>query len=609
MSRDNLGRPKFGLLEGFVTDYDTCKTQFADWRIPASGMSSGLVDDSANKPSTISWSSSHIAVTSSIQTDGSNLPGFAITVPTSGMTVKGASYNIEMKLSTDTWDTNQSFEIYQPSSGNPVLNVSPVIGGSTYNFRVRGVSSLGTKGEWSNVVSKAAVGDAEAPATPTGLRATGLIESILLSWTANTELDLRHYAIYRGTSSNPTTRIAYSNTTTFIDCDVTVGTTYYYRIKAIDYSGNASGYSSNASAAATYTMADDLARAMQPYTANIRFYPTPSYPTSRVSWDSGSIAFADGTPQAINSGGSGPLSAGIVYYIYFTLDSATLSVTSIYSNCVSNTRGLLCSVAVASDSSSMGIFPCNSKLPLINADMVAANAIVANHIRAGAITASKVLSVGSEATSGARIKMTQSTFRVYNSSSSNDNNYYPIEINDSGFNVYTPGTYPQTSVFEITPSGTIKVKANDVLQIWYGGTQVGHIFADANGVGLVGETGKVADLIGPGGCVIESDNGNIDIKARDSVSLRSGLGSPTNIATYQWSDINFQRYYLSDDTPYVTTMAYFDTTSTSATFKINSGCTLVVSQSSNTTAGAIYVSGNNLVYRDSSGTERALTGS
>jgi hypothetical protein len=577
MSRDNLGRPKFGLLEGFVTDYDTCKTQFADWRIPASGMSSGLIDDSANKPSTILWSSSNIAVTSSIQTDGSNIPGFAITVPTSGMTVKGASYNIEMKLDADAWTTNKSFEIQAPASGDPVLNVSPVIGGSTYNFRVRGVSSLGTKGEWSNVVSKAAVGDSEAPATPTGLSATGLIESILLSWTANTELDLRHYAIYRGTSSNPTTRIAYSNTTTFIDCDVTVGTTYYYRIKAIDYSGNASGYSSTVNAVATYTMADDLARAMQPYTANIRFYPTPSYPTSRVSWDSGSIAFADGTTQAINSGGSGPLSAGIVYYIYFTLDSATLSVTSIYSDCVSNTRGLLCTVAVASDSSSMGIFPCNSKLPLINADMVAANAIVANHIRAGAITASKVLSVGSEATSGARIKMTQSTFRVYNSSSSNDNNYYPIEINDSGFNVYTPGTYPQTSVFEITPSGTIKVKANDVLQIWYGGAQVGHIFADANGVGLVGEYGKVADLIGPGGCVIQSTGNGIEIDAYTAIDLQYNNTSKAQINQYG--------------------------------LVIPSGSSLILSSSTGSVVGAIWALGNDIYYKDSSGNTRTLTGS
>ena len=584
MSRDNLGRPKFGLLEGFVTDYDTCKTQFADWRIPASGMSSGLIDDSANKPSTILWSSSNIAVTSSIQTDGSNIPGFAITVPTFGMTVKGASYNIEMKLNADAWTTNKSFEIQAPASGDPVLNVSPVIGGSTYNFRVRGVSSLGTKGEWSNVVSKAAVGDSEAPATPTGLRATGLIESILLSWTANTELDLRHYAIYRGTSSNPTTRIAYSNTTTFIDCDVTVGTTYYYRIKAIDYSGNASGYSSNASAAATYTMADDLARAMQPYTANIRFYPTPSYPTSRVSWDSGSIAFADGTtPQAINAGNSytcidgvSSLSAGTVYYLYFTLGSATLTLTPFYSDCVSNTRGLLCTVAVASDKSSMGIFPCNSKLPLINADMIAANAIVANHIRAGAITASKILSVGAEETYGARIKMTKSTFRVYNSSSSNDDNYYPIEINDSGFNVYTPGTYPQTSVFEITPSGTIKVKANDVLQIWYGGSQVGHIYAASTGVGLYGEAGKVADLIGPGGCVIQSTGGAIEIDAYIAIDLQYNNTSKAQINQYG--------------------------------LLIPGGSSLILSSSTGSGVGAIWATGNDFYYKDSYGQTRMVTG-
>ncbi|NLF37790.1 MAG: hypothetical protein GX584_11655 [Clostridiaceae bacterium] len=584
MSRDNLGRPKFGLLEGFVTDYDTCKTQFADWRIPASGMSSGLIDDSANKPSTILWSSSNIAVTSSIQTDGSNIPGFAITVPTSGMTVKGASYNIEMKLNADAWTTNKSFEIQAPASGNPVLNVSPVIGGSTYNFRVRGVSSLGTKGEWSNVVSKAAVGDSEAPATPTRLEATGLIKSILLSWDANTEADLRHYAIYRGTSSNPRTIIAYSNTTTFIDCDVTVGTTYYYRIKAIDYSGNASGYSSNASAAATYTMADDLARAMQPYTANIKFYPTPSYPTSRVSWDSGSIAFADGTTQAINAGNSytciggvSSLSAGTVYYLYFTLGSATLTLTSTYSDCVSNTRGLLCSVAVASDSSSMGIFPCNSKLPLINADMVAANAIEAIHIQADAITASKILSVGSEDTFGARIKMTQSTFRVYNYSSTTDSNYYPIEIDTNGIYGYnwTSSSKPNPN-FKLTTSGTIRIEANDVLQMWYSSSQTGHIYVDASGVALVGEYGKVADLIGPGGCVIRSTNGAIAIEANSTgINFKSGF--------YDIAQIT-QNYGLTILT------------------KLHLG-------NSAGTYRSIWISGGDLKYIDESGNWRTLTGS
>jgi hypothetical protein len=77
--------------------------------------------------------------------------------------------------------------------------------------------------------------------------------------------------------------LAYSNTTSYIDCNVTVGTRYYYRIKAIDYSNNQSGYSSSVSAIATNTMADDLAKTMQPFTSNLTFEPVPSYETSRVS--------------------------------------------------------------------------------------------------------------------------------------------------------------------------------------------------------------------------------------------------------------------------------------------------------------------------------------
>jgi hypothetical protein len=95
----------------------------------------------------------------------------------------------------------------------------------------------------------------------------------------------------------------------------------------------------------------------------------------------------------------------------------------------------------------MGIFPVNSKLPLINADMVAANtiealhiqtnAIESRHIKSDAITASKVLNVGSSETAGARIKMTHTYFRVYNSSSTSDDNYYPIEINTRVSYIYT----------------------------------------------------------------------------------------------------------------------------------------------------------------------------
>ena len=207
--------------------------------------------------------------------------------PTSSLTIKGAYYNVEVKLSTNGWNTNASYSIYQPTSGDPVLTITPVIGSVTYNFRVRGVSSMGTVGVWSNEISKASVGDTSNPNTPIGLTATALIKSVQLEWIANTESDLRHYNIYRGLTSTPRELIASINSTTYIDSDVTSGTNYFYCITAVDYSGNSSGYSSVVNATPANTMASDLAKTMQPFTSNIDFYPTTYYETSRVSWNAG----------------------------------------------------------------------------------------------------------------------------------------------------------------------------------------------------------------------------------------------------------------------------------------------------------------------------------
>lgn len=98
-----------------------------------------------------------------------------------------------------------------------------------------------------------------APSTPTGLTAVGGINSITLSWNANPEKDISHYVVYRGTSPQPTTAYAKVNTTVFVDTNVTHGTTYYYRIKAVDYVGNTSDYSSTVSASPRQVESIDLA--------------------------------------------------------------------------------------------------------------------------------------------------------------------------------------------------------------------------------------------------------------------------------------------------------------------------------------------------------------
>ena len=201
------------------------------------------------------------------------------------------------------------------------------------------------------------------------------------------------------------------------------------------------------------------------------------------------IAFADGGFQSINPGTTTVLTAGTVYYLYFTLGSATLTLTTTYSLCVSDTNALICIVSVDDGATSMGIFPVNSKLPLVNADVIAANSIMTIHLQADSVNASKVASVGSSATSGSRIKMTHSNFRIYHPSSTSDENYYPIEINASGLRTYnctgpTSPTSPECYIgtdgkimagagnVELS-SGGIKVKADDAMTCYYGDCKIG----------------------------------------------------------------------------------------------------------------------------------------
>ncbi|MFQ6610793.1 MAG: FG-GAP-like repeat-containing protein, partial [Fidelibacterota bacterium] len=88
--------------------------------------------------------------------------------------------------------------------------------------------------------------DGTVPVTPTGLTATLGNQQITLKWNQNTESDFAKYIIYGGTSSSPTTKV--DSTTSISDTTKTItgltsGTTYYYRITAVDNAGNESGYS------------------------------------------------------------------------------------------------------------------------------------------------------------------------------------------------------------------------------------------------------------------------------------------------------------------------------------------------------------------------------
>lgn len=89
----------------------------------------------------------------------------------------------------------------------------------------------------------------EAPDSPGGLSAAIEGGQVNLSWAANSESDLAGYNVYRSTSSFSNRSAASQLNTSLVadssysDAGVTVGTTYYYRITAVDDNGGESGLS------------------------------------------------------------------------------------------------------------------------------------------------------------------------------------------------------------------------------------------------------------------------------------------------------------------------------------------------------------------------------
>jgi len=90
------------------------------------------------------------------------------------------------------------------------------------------------------------------PSAPTNLQGVAGGQQVILTWTASTSLNILRYRVYGGTSSNPTTKLdsaSYSVTKT-ITC-LTNGTTYYFRVTAVNSSQQESGFSNEVSATPT----------------------------------------------------------------------------------------------------------------------------------------------------------------------------------------------------------------------------------------------------------------------------------------------------------------------------------------------------------------------
>ena len=139
---------------------------------------------------------------------------------------------------------NGDYIKYSTVTGTSYTNISYIENGNTYYYKVRALKSDGTAGAWSSIVSvtycAASTGTLSAPTVTGGNDSQG---RPTLKWKAVT--GAAKYEIYRSYSRDGSyskystqTSTAYTNSSY-----LTSGTTYYYKVRALDANGNAGPYS------------------------------------------------------------------------------------------------------------------------------------------------------------------------------------------------------------------------------------------------------------------------------------------------------------------------------------------------------------------------------
>lgn len=155
-------------------------------------------------------------------------------------------YDVEWKATADS-----SYNATTASTNS--IELSPLVDGVEYMIRVRAVTNAGVRGEWATITFTGG-GDVTAPNLPTDISATGHFRYITVSWTNPADSDLNYVEVYENTTNTSAgaTLVGISSGDNYVRTNLGLEQTLYYFLKAVDYSGNKSDFTTGVSATTTY---------------------------------------------------------------------------------------------------------------------------------------------------------------------------------------------------------------------------------------------------------------------------------------------------------------------------------------------------------------------
>jgi hypothetical protein len=181
------------------------------------------------------------------QPDGTYVPRIQATwtAPSDEFVQSGGRVQVQYKQAADS-----TLIDWTVVPGDQTLEyITDVKSGTLYTIALYSINFFGVTGSVVTANVTASTNNV-APAAVASLTAvTGTGKAVSLDWPDSTERDLGEYEVQRSPASAGTwTTLAEVRASRFVDVDVTIGTSYDYRVRAFDRTENAGGFSPTATA-------------------------------------------------------------------------------------------------------------------------------------------------------------------------------------------------------------------------------------------------------------------------------------------------------------------------------------------------------------------------
>jgi hypothetical protein len=160
----------------------------------------------------------------------------------------GGDLELVLLPESDSLAAGDSFKLFGTTLAGAFEHITLPDAGPGLIFDLTLLSSSGTV--------TVAVGDTNAPATPTGLTAAGGVYTVALDWNDNGESDLGGYNIYRAENGTDSfTKIASTTASEYTDITTDPNdNTYHYKVSAYDLQLTESGISTDSSATLAFAL-------------------------------------------------------------------------------------------------------------------------------------------------------------------------------------------------------------------------------------------------------------------------------------------------------------------------------------------------------------------